>query len=139
MCTFVLTAFSVTSRRSYNSFCNVATWSFNVATSILSASVTSRRGFPTSRRGLHVSLERRDVSNQRRDVDFNDPLERRDVSNQRRDVDFNEPLERRDVVNPSLCNVATLPRTSRRRLVPRSVTSRRCPKRRYVALFLGHE
>ena len=45
-----------TSRRSYNSFWNVATWSFNVATSILSASVTSRRGFPTSRRGLSVSL-----------------------------------------------------------------------------------
>ena len=36
--------------------CNVTTWSFNVATSILSASVTSRRGFPTSRRGLYVSL-----------------------------------------------------------------------------------
>ena len=79
-------------------------------------------------------------------MDFNDPLERRDVSNQRRDVDFNEPLERRDignqrrdVFNPTLCNVATLPRTSRRRLVQRSVTSRRCPERRDVALFLGQE
>ena len=67
---------------------------------------------------------------QRRDVNFNDPLERRDVSNQRRDVDFNEPLERRDVgnqrrdiFNPTLYNVATLPRTSLFRLFPRSVTS----------------
>ena len=66
-------------------------------------------------------------------MDFHDPLERRDV-------DFIEPLERRDVytqrrdvVNPTLCNVATLPRTSRRRLVQRSVTSRRCPERRDVA------
>ena len=91
-------------------------------------------------------LERRDVDFQRRDVDFNDPLQHRDVSNQRRDVDFNEPLERRDVdaqrhdvVNPTLCNVATLPRTSRCCLVPRSVTSRRCPERRDVALFLGQE
>ena len=80
------------------------------------------------------------------DINFNDPLERRDVSNQRHDVDFNEPLERcdvgnqhRDFFNPTLCNVATFPRTSRRRLVPRSVTSRRCPERRDVALFLGQE
>ena len=86
------------------------------------------------------------MSNERCDVDFNDPLERRDVSNQRRDVDFNEPLERRDVdhqrrnvFNPTLCNVATLPRMSRRRLVPRSVMLRRCPERRDVALFLGQE
>ena len=83
---------------------------------------------------------------QRRDINFNYPLERRDVSNQRRDVDFNEPLERRDVgnqrrdvFNPTLCNVATLPQTSRCRLVPRSVTSRRCPERYDVALFLGQE
>ena len=127
-------------------FCNVPTLSRNVATPILPLSVTSRRGFPTSRRQFSYSLSRRDVN-------FNDPLERRDVSNQRRDVsnqrrvvDFNEPLEhrdvcnqRRDVFNPTLCNVATLPQTSRRRLVPRSVASRRCPERRDVALFLGQE
>ena len=134
ICTNFLEASSVTSRR------------FNVATSILPLSVTSRRGFQTSRRQFSYSLSRRDVDLQRRDVNFNDPLERRDVSNQHRDVDFNEPLERRDVgnqrrdvFNPTLSNVATLPRTSRRRLVPRSVTSRRCPERRDVALFLGQE
>ena len=127
-------------------FCNVATLSHNVATSILPLSVTSRHGFPTSRRQFSYSLERRDVDLQRRDANFNDPLERRDVSNQRCNVDFNEPLERRDVgnqcrdvFNPTLCNVATLPRTSRHRLVPRSVTSRCCPERRDVALLLGQE
>ena len=79
-------------------------------------------------------------------MDFNDPLERCDVSNQCHDVDFNEPLVRRDVgnqrhdvFNPTLCNVATLSRTSRHRLVPRSVTSRRYPEGRDVALFLGQE
>ena len=61
------------------------------------------------------------MRNQRRDVDFIEPLERRDVYTQRHDV-----------VNPTLCNVATLPRTSRRRLVQHSVTSRRCPERRDV-------
>ena len=55
-------------------FCHVATWISNVATSILSVSVTSRRGFPTSRRQFLYSLERRDVSNQRRDVNFSESL-----------------------------------------------------------------
>ena len=124
-----------------------------------------------------VDSQRRDVDFQRRVVDFNDPLERRDVDTQRRDVvnptlcnvatlprtlrrhlvhrsvtsrrcptrrdvGFNDPLERcdvdtqrRNVVNPTLYNVTTLPRTSRRRLVHRSITSRRCPARRDVALF----
>ena len=52
-----------TSRHPFYPLCNVATWIFNVATSILSVSVTSRCGFL-------YSLERRDVSNQRRDVNF---------------------------------------------------------------------
>ena len=105
----------------FTPLCHVATWISNVATSISILSVTSRRQFS-------YSLERHDVDLQHRDVNFNDPLERHDVSNQRRDV-----------FNPTLCNVATLPRTSQRRLVPRSVTSRRCPERRDVALFLGQE
>ena len=64
------------------------------------------------------------MSNQRRDVDFNEPLERRDVD-----------TERRDVFNPTLCNVAMLLPTSRHRLVPLSVTSRRWPERRDVTMF----
>ena len=64
------------------------------------------------------------MSNQRRDVDFNEPLDRRDVD-----------TERRDVFNPTLCNVATLLRTSRRQLVPLSVTSRRWNERRDVTMF----
>ena len=66
-------------------------------------------------------------------MDFNDPLECRDVRNQCRDVDFIEPLERRDVdtqrrdvVNPTLCNVATLSRTSRRCPVLRPRTVHFC-------------
>ena len=116
-------------------------------------SVTSRRWLSTSRRLFEPSLSRRDVDFQRRDVDFHNSLSRRDVDFQRRDVDFLNPLERRDVdfngplercdvgpqrrdvVNSTLCHVATLPRTSRRRLVQRSVTSRHCPERRDVALF----
>ena len=73
---------------------NVATWISNVAT-------WSLRVFVTSRCRFIYPLERRNVSNQRRDVDFNEPLKRRDVDTQHRDV-----------VNPTLCNVATLPRTS---------------------------
>ena len=101
-------------------FCNIATLSRNVATSIFILSVTSRRGFPTLRRQFSYSLERHDVDLQRRDVNFNDPLERRDVSNQCRDVDFNEPLERRDVGNQRRDvrgNVATLQRVGRRDVV----------------------
>ena len=64
------------------------------------------------------------MSNKRRDVDFNEPLEHRDVD-----------TERRDVFNPTLCNVATLLPTSRRQLVPLSVTSRRWPEHRDVTMF----
>ena len=105
-------------------------------------SVTSRRWLSTSRRLFEPSLSRRDVDFQHRDVVFHNSLSRRNVDFQRRDVDFHNPLERRyvapqrrDVVNSTLCHVATLPSTSRRRLVQRSVTSRRCPERRDVALF----
>ena len=101
-------------------FCNVATLSRNVATSILPLSVTSRRGFPTSRRQFSYSLSRRDVDFQRRDVNFHDPLERRDVGNQRRDL-----------FNSTLYNVATLPRTSRRCPVFR-------PRIVHFALHLAH-
>ena len=50
-------------------------------------------------------------------------------------IDIVNPLLTAPAQNPILCNVTTLPRTSRRRLVLRSVTSRRCPERRDVALF----
>ena len=86
--------------------CHVATWISNAATSNCIFSATSRRGF------------------QRRDVDFNEPLERRDVNS-----------KRHDVVNPTLRHVATLSRTSRCRLVPLSVTLRRCPERRDVGFI----
>ena len=87
---------------------------YNVATWSLNAATSILSASVTSRHGFPTSRR--------------GPLERRDVGNQRRDV-----------FNPTLCNVATLPRTSRRRLVPRSVTSRRCPECRNVALFLGQE
>ena len=57
-------------------------------------------------------------------MDFNEPLERRDVNSRRRDV-----------VKSALCHVATLPRTSQRRLVSCSLTSRRCPSRRDVGFI----
>ena len=105
-----LEAFSVTSRRPFYPLCNIATWISNVATSILSVSVTSRRRFL-------YSLERRDVSNQRHDVNFYESLGCRDVDTQVATL-----------FNPTLCNVATLASAL-------SVTSRRCPERRDVALF----
>ena len=106
---------------------------------------------------------RRDVpetcTNPRRDVNLYQPLSRRDVNFTRRDVDWYRSLSRRDVApnvatsfGHLLCHVATLTRTSRHWLVyslsrcdvdPHvatlacllSVTSRRRPARRDVALF----
>ena len=69
-------------------------------------SVTSRRGAPTSRRQNYISLPRRDVD-----------------------------LHVATSIGTGLCHVATWPRTSRRRLVMCSVTSRRDPERRDVLLF----
>ena len=96
------------SRRDVNftCLCHVATWTSHVATSIFTLSATSRRGFP------------------RRDVNFYKPLSRRDVTP--------------DVATwilMSLCDVTTSLRTSRRRLVTCSLTSRRCPSRHDVGLI----
>ena len=86
--------------------CHVATWSSHVATSKFHLSATSRRGFPTSRRQFSTTLPRRDVN-----------------------------LHVATSFGTTLCHVATWPRTSRRRLVMCSVTSRREPERRDVGLF----
>ena len=86
--------------------CHVATWNSHVVTSLLHFSVTSRRRFT------------------------------------HRDVDWYKSLSRRDVApnvatsfGHVLCHVAMLTRTSRRRLVKLSVTSRRDPARPDVTLF----
>ena len=126
-------------------------------------SVTSRRGAPTSRRQNFISLPRRDVDFPRRDVILAllchvvtwishvatlfahlSVTSRREFT--RRDVIFDPSLPRRDVdlhvatsIGTALCHVATWPRTSRRRFVMCSVTSRRHPARRDVTLFLAQE
>ena len=71
---------------------------------------------------------------------------RRDVTFTRRDVILSPTLPRRDVARHVatsfghvLCHVATLPRTSRRRQVKLSVTSRHDPARRDVTLFLAQK
>ena len=104
-------------------------------------SVTSRRGVPTSRRQNYISLPRRDV-------DLHVATSKLHLSATlrrgftRRDVIFDPSLPRRDVdvhvatsIGTGLCHVATWPRTSRRRLVMYSVTSRRDPERRDVVLY----
>ena len=108
---YVLQVHKVTSGEDRHNFitdiwflCHVATWSFYVATLILHASVTSRRGPSTSQRQFYMPLSRRDVDLPRRDVNFH-----------------------------LLCHVATCIFTSRREFVQASVTSQRCPERRDVA------
>ena len=98
-------------------------------------SAMSRREALTSRRQIVIPLPRRDVEFSRCDVEFS----RRDVIFPRRDVIWSGSLPRRDVASHvatsfglALCHVATLPRTSRRRQVKLSVTSRRDPARRDV-------
>ena len=104
--------------------CHVATWDFTSRRHFLTLSVTSRRGPPMSRRHfLTLSVtSRRGISH--RDVIF-------DMSLSRRDVASNVATW----IKSTLCHVATLPPTSRRCLVKLSVTSRRDPARRCVALF----
>ena len=104
-------------------------------------SATSRRGAPTLRRQNYISLPRRDVDLHVATSNFHlSVTSRRGFT--RRDVIFDPFLPRRDVdvhvatsIGTGLCHVATWPRTSRRRLVICSVTSRRDPERRDVVLF----
>ena len=85
--------------------CHVATWTSHVATSFLHFSVTSRCGFTRRDMISYMSLSRRDVAS--------------NVATW---------------IKSTLCHVATWPPTSRCRLVKLSVTSRRDPARRDVAL-----
>ena len=121
-------------------------------------SVTSRRGPPTSRRQNPISLSRRDVrfhvatSFLKLSVTSRREISRRDVKMSSlchvatciftSRCHFNTPLSRCGVYFhvatsncKAICHVATWPRTSRRRLVMCSVTSRREPERRDVGLF----
>ena len=95
----------------------------------------------TSRRQNYISLPRRDV-----DLHIATSKLHLSVTSRRgftrRDVIFDPSLPHRDVdvhvatsIGTGLCHVATWPRTSRRRLVMCSVTSRRDPERRDVVLF----
>ena len=115
----------------FGPLCHVATWISNVATSILSVSVTSGCGFPTSRREIVSSLSRRDVDFQRRDVKLYllchvatwiSNVATWILMSLWNVVTLLIPLsvtsrrwpERRDAGCSTLYNVATLPRTSRR-------------------------
>ena len=104
--------------------CHVATCTVTSRRQIVRLSVTSRRGILTSRCGLLTS--RRHFSTSRRHL-----------------VTYSATSRRCPHVATSfghaLCHVATLPRTSRRRQVKLSVTSRREPARRDVTLFLAQE
>ena len=121
-------------------------------------SVTSRRGSPTSRRQINTPLSRRDVyfhvatsiytslchvamcifTSRREFVQASITSRRRPA---RHDVLFTclchvatWDSNVATWIKSTLCHVATLPPTSRRRLVKLSVTSRRDPARRDVAL-----
>ena len=161
---YVLQVHKVTSGEVVHNFitaiwflCHVATWTshvttsfFNplprrdvdlhVATSKLHASVTSPRGLPTSRRHFHTSQSRRDVGfHVATSILKPSVTSRRGMS--RRDVIFTclyhvvtWDSNVATWIKSTLCHVATLPPTSRRRLVKLSITSRRDPARRDVAL-----
>ena len=112
---YVLQVHKVTSGEDGHNFitdiwflCHVATWSFHVVTSILHASVTSRRG--------HVATWTSHVATS---IFTFSATSRRAFS--RRDVNLYKPLSRRDIapnvatsLSYMLSHVATLTRTSRR-------------------------
>ena len=125
-------------------------------------SVTSLRGPPTSRLQNYTSLLRRDVdlhvatSKSHLSVTSRRGISRRDVNVEtlchiatsffNASVTSRRGMSRRDVGchvvtwdKSTLCHVATLPPTSRRRLVKLYVTSRRGPARLDVTLFLAQE
>ena len=143
---YVLQVHKVTSGEVVHNFsndswflCHVATWTSHVATSFLTLSATSRRG-PT-RRDVKITCSvtsRRGLFTSRRQFVQASVTSRRVFSH--RDVNLHKPLSRRDVVPhvaTSFLHVSVTSRrgipTSRRGLNPRSVTSRRCLKRRDVA------
>ena len=113
--------------------CHVATWTSHVATSFLHVSVTSRRQ-------NYTSLSRRDVgfhvatSNLKPSVTWRRGISRRDVIFTCLSHVATWDSDVATWIKSILCHVATLPPTSRRRLVKLSVTSRRGPARRDVAL-----
>ena len=107
---------SATSRRGFSRrdvilthLCHVATCTVTLRRQIVRLSVTSRRGILTSRRGLLTS--RRHFYTSRRHLVTYSVTSRREPS--RRDVNPHVATS----ISHVLCHVATLPRTSRRRLV----------------------
>ena len=142
---YVLQVHKVTSGEVVHNFindswflCHVATWTSHVATSFLTLSATSRRGF-TRRDVKFICLCHVVTWNSNVATSLFDPLchvatwtnksrRQKYMSLSRRDVEF----PRRDVTFTLLCYVATSIYTSRRGLVQVSVTSRRGPERRDV-------
>ena len=103
-------------------------------------SATSRRGALTSRRQIVIPLPRRDVDFPRRDVILTllCHVATCTVTSRRQTVKLSV-TSRRGILT-SRRGILTLRRhfpTSRRHLVRLSATSRRCPARRDVALFLA--
>ena len=131
---YVLQVHKVTSAEVVHNFindswflCHVATWTSHVATTFLTLSATSRRGF--TRRDVkficlcHVATWNSNVATW-----TNTSRRQKYMSLSRRDVEFPRP----DVTFTLHCYVATSIYTSRHGLVQVSVTSRRGPERRDV-------
>ena len=122
--------------------CHVATWSSHVATSNSHPSATSRRGFSTSRHHFNTPLPCRDgtvhVATSNCKALCHVATWNSHVATWISHV-ATSLLHVATSFGHLLCHVATLPRTSRRRQVKLSVTSRRDPARRDVTLFLAQK